>query len=278
MLLFRNIEETPASKFFWVCLLFFALSACPLPAGAQNQGAAKTGAPLPGQRAQLVAISQAVVSSELAGKITAVHFREGERFKRGDKLISYDSALYRARLDRAVQAENAAAKKFKVAQELNRLNSISTADFEQSRSELAVAQAETRAEKVLVDRCSIIAPFSGRIGETYVRASEHVAEGARLLSIYDDSAFEVETILPSRWLSWLRPGYPMIIAVDETGKSYQAKVVRIAGVIDPVSQSVKVVSLLSNDQAGEGGVPLMPGMSGTVYVSPPENVGDSSKP
>jgi len=223
-----------------------------------------------GQRAQIVAIKQAVLSSELAGKIVTLHFREGERFRKGDKLVSYDSALFRARLDRARQSEAAAAQKYKVAKELRALNSISISDFEQARSELSVAKADTRAERVLVNRCVITAPFSGRVGETYIRESEHVPEGAKLLSIYDDSAFEIETILPSRWLAWLTPDYPMTITVDETGETYQAQVTRIAGVIDPVSQSVKVVALLENNAAKHGNAPLMPGMSGTVFVVPPQ--------
>ena len=73
-----------------------------------------------------------------------------------------------------------------------------------------------------------------------------MAEGAKMMSIYDDSAFEIETILPSNWLAWLKPGYPMTITVDEIGGSYQARVSRIAGVVDPVSQSVKIIALIRN--------------------------------
>ncbi|WP_196772882.1 efflux RND transporter periplasmic adaptor subunit [Pseudodesulfovibrio alkaliphilus] len=225
-----------------------------------------------GQRAQIVAIRQAVISSELAGRITALHFREGERFKKGDILVSYDSALFRARLDRAVQAEAAALKRLNVAQELRDLDSISVADYEQAKSDLSVARAETSAERVMVNRCQIAAPFSGRVGETYVRASEHVAEGTKLFSIYDDSAFEVEAIVPSRWLAWIKPGHPMTIAVDETGASHQARVLRMAGVVDPVSQSVKIVALIEGPRNEQGGMPLMPGMSGTVFVVPPQPV------
>ncbi|MFT4300206.1 MAG: efflux RND transporter periplasmic adaptor subunit [Desulfovibrio sp.] len=232
---------------------------------------AQAAAPGEGQRAQLVAINQAVISSELAGRITSVRFREGERFNKGDVLIAFDSTLFKARFDRAAQAESAAAKKYGVARDLNKLGSISTGDYEQARSGLGVAAAETRVERVMMDRCSITAPFSGRIGETFVRAAEHVSEGTKLLTIYDDSAFEVETIVPSGWLAWLRPGYALTIAVDETGGRYAATVSRIAGVVDPVSQSVKIVALLANEAPVEGQAPLMPGMSGTILIDMPHD-------
>ena len=232
---------------------------------------AQAAAPGEGQRAQLVAINQAVISSELAGRITSVRFREGERFNKGDVLIAFDSTLFKARFDRAAQAESAAAKKYGVARDLNKLGSISTGDYEQARSGLGVAAAETRVERVMMDRCNITAPFSGRIGETFVRAAEHVSEGTKLLTIYDDSAFEVETIVPSGWLAWLRPGYALTIAVDETGGRYAATVSRIAGVVDPVSQSVKIVALLANEAPAEGQAPLMPGMSGTIFIDMPHD-------
>lgn len=218
-----------------------------------------------GARAQLVASQRALLSSELAGKIASVPFRDGQSFKKGDVLIAYDCALNRARLERAVQAEGAAHKKLAVAEQLDKLSSISRADVDQARAGVAVSRAETGVERVMVNRCTVTAPYAGRVGEAFVRPLESVAEGKELLSIYDDSAFELETIVPSRWLAWLKTGYPMHITVDETGRTYQAVVARIAGTVDPVSQSVKVVGRLDGKTAAD----LLPGMSGNVRIDPP---------
>lgn len=226
-------------------------------------------APSGGQRAQLVAVRHALISSELAAKINALPLREGQSFGKGEVLVDYDCALNRARLERARQAETAARQKLSVAEQLDGLGSISQGDLVQARAAVSVAQAETGVERVMVQRCTIRAPFAGRVGETFVRAAEHVAEGKELLSIYDDSAFEVESIVPSRWMAWLKPGYPMRITLDETGQRYTASVVRIAGAVDPVSQTVKVVGRLRNDRNDPNGAPLLPGMSGSVRIDPP---------
>lgn len=241
-----------------------SVAATPATAVAASSALPGTG----GTRAQLVAVRHAVISSELAAKINSLPVREGQSFRQGDTLVAYDCSLNRARLERATQAESAAREKLKVAEQLNGLGSISQADLVQARAAVSVAQAESGVERVMVRRCTISAPFSGRVGETYVRAAEHVAEGKELLSIYDDSAFEVETIVPSRWMAWLKPGYPMKISVDETGQTYAATVVRIAGSVDPVSQSVKVIGRLGNDRS-KGAAPLLPGMSGSVRIDLP---------
>ncbi|MET0268530.1 MAG: efflux RND transporter periplasmic adaptor subunit, partial [Duganella sp.] len=227
-----------------------------------------------GLRAQLVAVRQAVIASELAGRISSLPLREGQSFRQGEVLVAYDCALHRARLERASQAESAARKKREVAEQLDKLGSISHGDLEQARAAVSVAQAESGIERVMVKRCTVTAPFSGRVGETFVHAAEHVAEGKQLLSIYDDSAFEVQTIVSSSALAWLKPGAAMQVSVDETGQTYAATVIRIAGTVDAVSQSVKVIGRIDNDKGtrARGGM-LLPGMGGTVQLQPPAAAG-----
>ena len=220
-------------------------------------------APNPGLfRAQLSSISKATISSGISAKIARMPFREGQRFRRGQTLVSYDCSVIRARLARTRAAQAAAASRLKSAEELNKLNSISLNDYDAARSAVKVAAAETAEQRSELARCSVSAPFSGIVGETFVRSNEYVAEGTRLLTIYDDSAFEVETLLPSSSLRTLRVGTKLQLKVDETGGVYPVQVTRIAGSVDPVSQSVKVTGRLLS--AKSGSVRLLPGMSGTV--------------
>ena len=52
--------------------------------------------------------------------------------------------------------------------------------------------------------------------------------------------------------------------IDETGKTYPAKVLRIGAKVDPVSQSVKLAAAI-NGKFPE----LIAGMSGTVLLAAP---------
>ncbi|WP_337387780.1 HlyD family efflux transporter periplasmic adaptor subunit, partial [Sutterella wadsworthensis] len=115
----------------------------------------------------------------------------------------------------------------------------------------------------------------GMVGETYVRPHEYVGEGQKLLTIYEVSAFEVEAILPAAALKVLRIGSRLTLTLDDTGAVYPVTVSRIAGSVDPVSQSVKVTGELqlpkrekAAGDAGAAALPLLPGMSGRVAWSP----------
>lgn len=215
-------------------------------------------------RAQLSAARHATLSSEMSGQLIKLPFLEGQHFKKGDTLASFNCSLNQARLRRSTEAASAAKQELDVANRLDKLQSISLADLAKAKSALAVGQADRGVDMAMIQRCAISAPFSGRIGSVYVKQSEYVQEGKELFSIYDDSSFEVEMIVPSRWLAWLKPHYPFKVLLDETGKHHQGEIIRIAGEVDPVSQSVKITGRLNQDEQG-----LLPGMSGTVTIVPP---------
>ncbi|MBV6287881.1 efflux RND transporter periplasmic adaptor subunit [Pseudomonas aegrilactucae] len=218
----------------------------------------------PDLRVQLSATQRTVLSSELAGKITELKVKEGDSFGKGERLVSFDCAIHRARLNHSTAAEHAASKKLGVAKRLDQLQSISVSDLTQAQAEVNMARAQNGVNQVMVQHCTIAAPFSGRVAERKVQPGEYVAEGKELLTLYDDSAFEVELIVPSRWMAWLKPGYTFNVHLEETATDYPAKVVRLGSVIDPLSQSIKVFGRID----GQAGV-LLPGMSGTARIDPP---------
>ena len=75
---------------------------------------------------------------------------------------------------------------------------------------------------------------------------------------------ELEFLVPSAWLGWLKNGQRFAVEIDETGKSYPARFTRLGARIDPVSQSIKVGAAI------DGSFPeLLAGMSGRIRLAPP---------
>jgi len=120
------------------------------------------------------------------------------------------------------------------------------------------------ANQALLSKCSIAAPYSGRVAEQKVREQQYVQPGQALLDILDDSVLELEFLVPSAWLGWLKVGGSFQVEIDETRKTYPAKFIRIGARVDPVSQSVKVAAAIDG-RFHE----LIAGMSGRVRVTPP---------
>lgn len=215
-------------------------------------------------RAQVRPRHHAVLSAEMGGKIVELPFRDGEAFRRGDRLIVFDCAAQRARRDQAAAAAQAAARRREVSGKLEQLNSISMLELATAESAEAEAKAELALADVMVRRCVIAAPYDGRMAGVEVQRYAFAAEGAPLIAIYDVGAFDVEMIVPSAWFAWLKPGHAFRLKVDETGGTYEAEVTRLSGQVDPVSQSVRVYGSIKGDVRA-----LRPGMSGSVALRPP---------
>lgn len=217
----------------------------------------------PDVRAQISPQRYTVLSSQLAGQVTDLTLREGDRFKEGQVLVGLDCDIHQARLDRARAAEEAAQRKLAVAGRLDQLSSISRLEVDDAASQVAMLKAEMALNRTMVEHCRIKAPFSGRVAAKYVQRWQYVGEGEKLLEILDDKDLELEMIIPSRWLTWLKPGHPFSLRIDELGRDVPAQITRLGAKIDPVSQSVKVYGRISGKDDG-----LLPGMSGIVNINP----------
>lgn len=215
-------------------------------------------------RAQLAPRRYTTVAAEIGAKITRLPVVEGSAFKQGQVLVQFDCSLQQAQLARAQAALMAADTNWRGNQKLAELNSVGTVELEMSKAEALKAQAEVAANRALLGKCQVSAPYAGRIAEQKVREQQYVQPGQALLEILDDSTLELEFIVPSRWLVWLRNGSTFQVSIDETGKTYPAKVQRIGARVDPVTQSIKLNAVIDGRFAE-----LMAGMSGKVLIAPP---------
>lgn len=215
-------------------------------------------------RAQLSPRRFTTLAAELGAKVNHISVREGERFKAGQVLIVLDCSLQSAQLNKARATLSAAEKAYAANHRLAELNSVGKLELETSQSEVAKAKADVSLMSTTLSKCQIAAPFAGRVSEQKVREQQFVQPGQGILEILDDSALELEFIVPSRWMAWLKGGYRFQVKIDETGNTYPAKVIRLGAKVDPVSQSVKTIAVI------DGQFPdLIAGMSGRVVLAPP---------
>jgi membrane fusion protein (multidrug efflux system) len=215
-------------------------------------------------RAQLTPVRFTTLAAEVGAKISRLPVSEGGAFREGQVLISFDCSLQQAQLNKARAGLGAAEKTWTANKRLLELHSVGRVELDVSESEVMKNRADVQLMSTLLGKCSIAAPFSGRVAEQKLREQQFAQPGQSILDIIDDSVLEIEFLVPSKWLAWIVPGYAMQIKVDETGKSYPAHIKRIGARVDPVSQSVKLVGTM------DGKFPdLIAGMSGHIDIVPP---------
>jgi RND family efflux transporter MFP subunit len=216
-------------------------------------------------RAQLTAVTYNSIASELSAKISELPFKEGQAFKVGQVLVVFDCGTQQAQFQKTKAVLSIADRNYQTNKKLLALGSVGRIEYENSYSEYLKAKAENDELASVLARCNVLAPYSGLIVEQKVRAQQYVQAGQPLLDILDKSSLELEFVAPSKWSPWLTEGYKFEIKLDETGKSYPAKITRVNGKIDPVSQTIKVAAVIDGEFKE-----ISPGMSGVLIISPPE--------
>lgn len=215
-------------------------------------------------RAQLAPHRYTTLAAEIGAKIQRLPVPDGGSFRPGQVLVSFDCSLQQAQLAKARAALAGAEKSWAANKRLAELNSVGRVELDLSEAEVQKNQAELASMSAMLGKCTINAPFAGRVAEQKAREQQFIQPGQAILDIIDDSVLELEFLVPSKWLAWLKLGQGFQVAIDETRKSYPAKVQRIAARVDPVSQSVRLVATI-NGRFPE----LIAGMSGTVNIAAP---------
>jgi len=244
------------------------LSLAGLSAQAQSPAAKAVPRPLSLEqqdiRAQLAPRNYTTLAAEIGAKISHIGVKPGQAFKAGQVLVSFDCSLQNAQRARAQAELEGAEKTHAVNKRLHELDAVGKLEYATSEQAALKARAELDYAKATLAKCRIAAPYAGRVAEQKAREQQFVQPGQPLLDILDDSSLELDFIVPSKWLAWLRVGQAFKVSIDENGQSYPAKVTRLGARIDPVSQSVTVAAVI------DGRFPeLIAGMSGRVLLAPP---------
>jgi len=219
-------------------------------------------------RVLLVPRQEATLSSQLAARIEAMPVASGGRFQKGDLLVRFNCDITEARLKKAEAQLKAAQLTLKANRELEKFHSVSTLKLVVSETDVERARAEVALMRAQVKRCFVHAPMQGRVVKWRARPYESVAEGQPLIEILDDSHLRLRLFIPSRWLLWLTGDTRFSVLIDETGKTYPARIVSLGARVDPVSQTLEVRAEIPGDRAE-----LLAGMSGTAHFDVPEDPG-----
>ena len=210
-------------------------------------------------RALVVASQEAIISSELAAKVAEVLIEETQSFKNGDLLINFDCRLYEAQEDVVAANMNSALIKYKSDQQMLQMRSIGKYELELSKSEHEKAVSEHLIAKLNLERCKIYAPFDGAVIELFANPYETVQPQQELLRILKTDILELEMVVSSEWVSWLKVGHPVIVFIEEINEEFKATVSGIGANVDPVSQTIQLRATIDNNNES-----LLPGMSGRV--------------
>lgn len=230
------------------------------------------------------------VSGEVVAK--SADFEPGGYFTAGQTLLRIDDTDYRLAVARAeadvAQAEVNLARAVEEAQvardEWNTIGSRSVnggqttepsplvlhePQLKLAQASLEAARAALKQARVNLERCTLTAPFDGRVLDATADVGQYLRAGTALGTIYATDVAEITVPVPDGELAWIGLDYDgdggrnVTVTAEFAGAehSWQGRAVRLGGAVDQRSRLVPVVVEVDHPYEQEGDrPPLVEGM------------------
>lgn len=196
----------------------------------------------------LVSRQNVSLRSQSSGRVTQIHFKDGQRVRKGQVLIQQDDQLQRAELQQ-VQAElNLARANHQRNQELVAKGFISQRGLDESSAALQVAEARLALARTTVERLQLKAPFDAVAGIGNVSVGDYLREGDEVIGLQDIDVLHVDFRLPERYLPQVAVGQTAQFQVDALpGESFTARLAAIDPLINEQGRSIAIRASLNNE-------------------------------
>ena len=217
----------------------------------------------------LTAVREVTLSSEVAGRISAINFHAGTNVRAGALLVQlYDGP---ERADRQAAQARASFSSIQLArsEQLAPTGAEPRELLQQRRAERDQAVAAVRQIDARLIQKQVRAPFSGEIGIRRVNLGQYVNPGDPVATLTALDQLYVEFALPQQELGRLTPGSTVSVASDAyPGRTFTARMNAVEPRISEDTRNVTVQATLANPDRA-----LRPGMYVTASLNLPPQSG-----
>ena len=225
----------------------------------------------------LRASQQASLSPQIAGVVTAIHFRSGEKVRAGQVLAQISDAPQRAQLAQLqaqvgqLQAQlNLAQITLKRDEAQLKVQAISQAVVDTDRANVTSVQAQLKAlaeqinaQKAVLAQATVTAPFSGVLGIRQVNLGQYLAPGTAVVTLQALDPMDIDFTVPQNQIDLVHVGMKAELTTNAApGKTFEAKVIAVEPQINTATRNLTVRARIPNPK-GE----LLPGVFATIRLT-----------
>lgn len=195
-----------------------------------------------------VAAHQGVqVSSEVSGRVVAVHAKSGKWVKQGAVLVQLNPAVLKGSLIQKDAQMKLAKRQFQRTEKLFHDRTVSKSVYDQAKAtylESMGAFSQTRAQ---LDQTTIRAPFSGFLGLTNVHVGDFVTAGQMLAPLQAVDPVWVNFKVPQSLMHAVKVGQRVSVEVNTyPHKAFKGHVIATDAQLNAESRELGVRAALPN--------------------------------
>ena len=199
------------------------------------------------------------IVSEISGKISDIHFKEGSAVAAGQLLLKIEDSELLADRQRALYRVELAERAEARQQQLLDDGVISSETYDVALGELNVLRAELQLIEAQLLKTEIRAPFSGIIGLRWVSPGSYLSSQTRIASLNDLDPVKLDFSVPERYSALMKVGDEMSFRVEGFERAFPGTIYAIEPSVDAATRSLRVRARCPNSDGA-----LIPGAFANV--------------
>ncbi|WP_146592077.1 efflux RND transporter periplasmic adaptor subunit [Puniceibacterium confluentis] len=196
-----------------------------------------------------VSLRRSEVIATEAGEVVEAALQANKPVEKGDVLLRLDDRTERLALEIAEANRDQAQATATRYQGLNRNGSAVVTDVALSEAEVALrlAEANVGLAEVALDKRTVVAPISGRLGLSDVHVGDQLSGSDTIVTIDDSSTLLATFEVPERSIGLLTEGKQVLVTTPTyTGRVFEGRVTAFDSRLDSVTRSATVEAEIDN--------------------------------
>lgn len=205
--------------------------------------------------------TMATIEAKIAGRITKLHFKEGDVAVGGQLLVEIDAHETQAKLDQALASQRQTEQDLKRYARLLPTGAITSQEYDNVLAKAKVADASVAEARALVSYTRVDAPFDALITRKLAEEGDLALPGKPLLTLEKRDLYQFETDVPETLATELAVGAVLRVSLSGTEAQLSGSISEISPISDPSSRTRRIkIDLPANPQlrSGQFGYALVP--------------------
>lgn len=195
----------------------------------------------------LVAVNGTDVTTEAGGVVRSIAFEAGQPVSQGAVLVRLNTDNEEAQLKALETSAKLAAVQAQRWQALGKDKLVSLDDVQQRVAAAANARAQVEAQRALIARKTIRAPFSGVLGIRKINLGQYLAPGDAIVTLQQLNPIYLDFTLPEQMIGALMKGGKIDARVDALpGQHFSGEITALDPLVDASTRNFKAQATLQN--------------------------------
>jgi membrane fusion protein (multidrug efflux system) len=189
------------------------------------------------------------VTTEIAGLVRSVEIKSGTAVKAGDLLVQLNIDADVAQLH-ALEAAADLAQTVLTRDEAQRAaDAVAQATVDADRADLKSKRAQVAGQQAVIDKKTIRAPFSGKLGITQVNPGQYINPGDKIVTLQSVDPIYLDFTVPQQQLGAIAVGQTIHVSNESyPGQVFEGRVSAIDPKVDVATRNVSVEATVKNDK------------------------------